>query len=68
MNALSAQADSLPNDATIVFYCRSGGRSAMAAQAFRAAGYDAWSMAGGMLRWHDEGRDMQPHDGTVAAH
>jgi rhodanese-related sulfurtransferase len=31
----------------------------MAAQAFRQAGYDAWSMAGGMEAWEQEGRPVQ---------
>jgi rhodanese-related sulfurtransferase len=65
---LSAQAGSLDKDTTVVFVCRVGGRSLMAAQALRASGYDAWSMAGGMVRWDAEGRELQPHGGTVADH
>ncbi len=41
---------------------------ALAAEAFRRAGYDAWSMAGGLEAWADEGLQLEPHDGTVAAH
>lgn len=63
---LSAQAATLAKDRPIVFICRVGGRSTMAAQALRASGYDAWSMAGGMLRWDAEGKPLVPHDGTVA--
>lgn len=65
---LSAKAASLPKDRPIVFVCRVGGRSMMAAQALRASGYDAWSMAGGMLRWDTEGRALVPEGGTVADH
>jgi rhodanese-related sulfurtransferase len=65
---LSAQAGSLDKDMTVVFVCRVGGRSLMAAQALRASGYDAWSMAGGMVRWDAEGRELQPRGGTVADH
>jgi rhodanese-related sulfurtransferase len=65
---LSAQAGTLDKDRTIVFVCRVGGRSMMAAQALRASGYDAWSMAGGMLRWDAEGRVLVPEGGTVADH
>jgi rhodanese-related sulfurtransferase len=54
LERLSSQAESLPKDQKIVFHCRLGARSAMAAQAFRAAGYDAWSMAGGLVRWDEE--------------
>jgi len=65
---LSSQAGSLDRDATVVFVCRVGGRSLMAAQALRASGYDAWSMAGGMLRWDAEGRALLPDGGHVADH
>jgi rhodanese-related sulfurtransferase len=68
LERLSGQAGSLPRDRPIVFQCRLGARSAMAAQAFRAAGFDAWSMAGGLQRWHDEGLPLVPEDGTVAEH
>jgi rhodanese-related sulfurtransferase len=40
----------------------------MATQAFRAAGYDAHSMAGGIQRWVDEGLGIEPEDGSVADH
>jgi rhodanese-related sulfurtransferase len=52
----------------VVFYCRVGSRSLMAAQAFRAAGYEAYSMGGGLRRWAQEGRPLTPADGTVANH
>jgi rhodanese-related sulfurtransferase len=39
----------------------------MAAQAFRASGYDAWSMAGGLQRWKDEGLEVGG-GGEVADH
>jgi hydroxyacylglutathione hydrolase/adenylyltransferase/sulfurtransferase len=40
----------------------------MAMQAFRAAGYEAYSMTGGMVRWAAEGRPLSPEDGSVADH
>jgi rhodanese-related sulfurtransferase len=52
----------------VVFYCRVGVRSLMAAQAFRAAGFQAHSMDGGLLRWANEGRALTPEDGHVAEH
>ena len=67
LERLSSQAETLPKDRTIVFQCRLGARSAMAAQAFKAAGYDAWSMAGGLQRWHDEGLPIDG-GGEVAPH
>jgi rhodanese-related sulfurtransferase len=65
---LSSQADSVDRDRVVVFYCRVGGRSQMAAQAFRAAGFEAYSMSGGLLRWSQEGRPLAPAGGSVADH
>lgn len=67
LERLSSEAESLPKDQTIVFQCRLGARSAMAAQAFKAAGFDAWSMAGGLERWHEEGLPVGG-GGEVAPH
>ena len=67
LERLASQAETLPRDRPIVFHCRLGARSAMAAQAFRAAGYDAWSMAGGLERWNEEGRPVAG-GGEVADH
>jgi rhodanese-related sulfurtransferase len=68
LERLASQSDSLPRDRPVIFYCRSGVRSAMAAQAFRAAGFDARSMAGGITQWHAEGRPMVPDGAAVAPH
>lgn len=68
MVALSEQASSLDGERPIVFYCRVGSRSTMAAQAFRAAGYRAMSMSGGLVRWAAEQRPLDPPDGYVADH
>jgi rhodanese-related sulfurtransferase len=65
---LAAQADTVDRDRPVIFQCRSGARSLMAAQAFRRAGYDAWSMAGGLEQWVAEGRELEPADGKVAPH
>ena len=64
---LSAQADSIDRERPVIFYCRVGARSDMAAQAFRAAGYDAYSMSGGLVRWADEGRPLAPGAGAHVA-
>jgi rhodanese-related sulfurtransferase len=65
---LSDQAASVDRERPVVFYCRVGGRSSMAAQAFRAAGFEAYSMTGGLARWASEGRPLSPEGGTVADH
>jgi rhodanese-related sulfurtransferase len=66
MNKLSANADSIPKDRPVIFYCRSGNRSGMAAAAFREAGYDAHNMAGGITAWAEAGLPLEPGDGRVA--
>ena len=65
MNELTAAAESLPRDRAIVFYCRSGNRSQMAAQAFREAGFDAQHIGGGIQAWADSGRALEPEDGEI---
>jgi rhodanese-related sulfurtransferase len=68
LNKLSAEAASLDRQRPVVFYCRVGARSTMAAQALRAAGFEAYSMSGGILRWADEQRALSPEGGHVADH
>jgi rhodanese-related sulfurtransferase len=68
LNKLSAEAASVERERPVVFYCRVGARSTMAAQAFRASGYEAYSMQGGLRRWADEGRPLSPEGGSVADH
>jgi rhodanese-related sulfurtransferase len=65
---VAAQAGSIDREQPVVFYCRTGARSTMAADAFRRAGYDAYSMAGGLVAWAREGRPLEPEGGEVAAH
>jgi rhodanese-related sulfurtransferase len=67
LERLAAQAETLPKDQPIVFQCRLGARSAMAAQAFRASGYDAWSMSGGLQAWDEAGLPIAG-GGQVADH
>jgi rhodanese-related sulfurtransferase len=68
LTQLSAAAASVQRDRPVVFYCRVGSRSLMAAQAFRAGGFEAYTMSGGLLRWADEGRPLSPDGATVAEH
>jgi rhodanese-related sulfurtransferase len=65
---LSAQAASIDRERPVVFYCRAGARSEMAAQALRASGFDAYTMTGGLMRWSSEGRPLSPEGGSVADH
>jgi rhodanese-related sulfurtransferase len=68
LERLASQAETIDRERPVVFACRLGSRSLMAAQAFRRAGFDAWSMAGGLERWQQEGRPLAPEGGRVADH
>ena len=68
LERLASLADTVACDRPVLFYCRLGARSAMAAQAFRAAGHDAYSLAGGLQAWHARGLPLWPADGVVAPH
>jgi rhodanese-related sulfurtransferase len=68
MNELTARAGEIDKQRPVVFYCRVGSRSDLAAQAFRASGYRAASMRGGLVRWTQEQRPISPADGYVADH
>ena len=56
----------IDRDRKVVFYCRTGARSAMAAEALDVAGYDAHNMAGGLVEWTAAGLGLEPEDGYVA--
>ena|SRR5438105_15551858 len=62
---LPQQAQTIAREHPVVFYCRSGSRSLLAAQAFREAGFEAYSMNGGLVRWVDEGLPLVPDGGRV---
>ena len=65
---LTAAAAELDQSRPIVFYCRSGARSAMTTQAFRASGFEAFNLTGGLLAWVAKGLPIVPEDGSVADH
>jgi rhodanese-related sulfurtransferase len=66
LDRLTAEADKLDRERPVVFYCRSGSRSALAAQAFAAAGFEAHNLDGGLKAWVKEGLPIEPADGQVA--
>jgi rhodanese-related sulfurtransferase len=66
LSELTAQAGTIDRERAVVFYCRSGARSAMATEAFRSAGFDAHNMLGGLLQWDAAGLPLDPPDGYVA--
>ncbi len=66
MNELTAHAEEVPRERPVIFYCRTGNRSSMAAAAFAEGGWDAHNLAGGIEAWNGEGRPLEPADGEVA--
>jgi adenylyltransferase/sulfurtransferase len=66
LSQLGAEVDTIDLDRPVVFYCRSGSRSAMATEAFRGAGFDAHNMLGGLQDWAAAGLPLEPADGYVA--
>jgi rhodanese-related sulfurtransferase len=66
MNDLANNAEAIPRDRAVIFYCRSGNRSALAAAAFRQAGWDAYNLEGGLHGWVEQGMELDPPDGEVA--
>jgi rhodanese-related sulfurtransferase len=62
---LAEEADSLDHSRPLVFYCHVGARSAMATEAFRAIGYDAHNLDGGIVAWAAGGL---PIEGQIASH
>jgi rhodanese-related sulfurtransferase len=66
LERLTAEADALDRERPIVFYCRTGSRSALAAQAFAAGGFEAHNLDGGLKAWVKEGLPIVPADGHVA--
>lgn len=68
LERLASQAETIDRSAPVIFYCRLGARSGMATQAFRASGYDAYNMAGGIAEWARRGLPLEPVAGYVADH
>jgi rhodanese-related sulfurtransferase len=59
LEEVSAAAPSIDRARPVIFYCHVGARSLMAAEAFRAGGYDAYSMAGGIEAWSEAGLPVE---------
>lgn len=64
LGQLGARTAEIPQDQVVYVICRSGGRSARAAQALSAAGWDAINVAGGMQDWAAAGRPMATDSGA----
>jgi rhodanese-related sulfurtransferase len=66
LERLTDEAGELDSERPVLLYCRGGERSAMAAAAFAASGWEAWSIEGGLAAWAAEGLPLEPQDGRVA--
>jgi rhodanese-related sulfurtransferase len=66
LSRLAGEAQTIDRERPVVFYCRTGSRSAMATQAFAQAGYDAHNLAGGMVEWEAAGLPIEPEGGYIA--
>jgi rhodanese-related sulfurtransferase len=66
LGRLAGEVDTVDRSRPVVFYCRSGSRSAMASDAFSQAGFDAHNMIGGLLDWDAAGLPLEPAGGYVA--
>ena len=66
LDALPSRASEIDRDRPVIFQCRTGARSSMATDAFRASGIEAYNLAGGLEAWVDKGLTLEPDDGTVA--
>ncbi|MEX2252890.1 MAG: rhodanese-like domain-containing protein [Thermoleophilaceae bacterium] len=68
LETLTAEAETLPDGKPVVFVCRVGNRSGMAAAAMQASGRDARNLAGGLVAWAEDERALEPADGEVIEH
>jgi rhodanese-related sulfurtransferase len=59
MSELAARVEEIDPTQPVIVYCHVGGRSLMVAEALQNAGYDARSMAGGMLEWERAGHPVE---------
>ena len=65
INELAGEAESIAKDRPVLFYCRTGSRSSLAAAAFSQAGWDAHNLEGGLEAWVESGTDIEPEGGEV---
>ena len=66
LDRVADEADRLDRSTPVIFYCRSGERSATARDAFRASGWEAYTMRGGLVAWRERGLPLEPEGGEVA--
>src|SRR5690349_1605717 len=55
LETLPTRAGEIDRERPVIFQCRSGARSAMATDAFRASGIEAFNLEGGLEAWVERG-------------
>jgi rhodanese-related sulfurtransferase len=66
LDEVDGMADSLDRETPVIFYCRGGERSSLAAEAFTASGFNAHSIQGGLVAWAEKGLPVEPEGAEVA--
>jgi len=66
LDELAGRTGELDAERPVVLYCRGGNRSAMAAEALAAAGFDAAKLSEGIVGWEEAGLPLEPEGGYVA--
>ena len=66
LERLNEEGEQLDRERPVIVYCRGGNRSRMAAEALRNSGFDAHSIDGGLVAWHDAGLPVEPEGADVA--
>ena len=60
LDTLPDHLDSIPKNKTVVFICRSGGRSGKATAFAKQNGFEhVYNMRGGMILWNDKGLEVE---------
>jgi rhodanese-related sulfurtransferase len=59
LQTLADRLDEVPKDQLVVLYCRSGNRSAQAAELLKEAGYTAIYDLGGIIGWQEAGYPVE---------
>lgn len=63
LGELGGRTEQVPRDQQVYVICRAGSRSAYAAQALGAGGWDVVNVADGMQGWESAGRPMVSESG-----
>ena len=66
LDQLTQETADLDRERPVIFYCRAGNRSELPANAFRASGWEAYHVDGGLLAWAEAGLPLEPEGGEVA--